>query len=111
LLIDQTNVDQQISISNVNVDSNRQVYEQCQSNLNSNELIWLQFYVEQLDQIKKITKYLTKIYRHLREDSILIGVLPSSTVGRCFVRMKDDEKFRPIIIDGIEYPHDLKLKK
>ncbi|CAF4576530.1 unnamed protein product, partial [Didymodactylos carnosus] len=88
LLIDQTNVnnDQQILIPNLNVDSNRHVYEQCQSNLSSTELIWLQFY-------------------------ILIGILPSSTVGRCFVRMKDNEKFRPIIIDGIEYPHDLKLKK
>jgi hypothetical protein len=62
--------------------------------------------------LNKITKYIKKIYQNLREDSIIIGILSGEDqFGRCFVRIKDDEKLTPLIIDGKEYPYDLKLVK
>jgi hypothetical protein len=54
-----------------------------------------------------------KIYQNLREDSIIIGIFSGeeNQFGRCFIRIKDDEKLTPLIIDGNEYPYDLKLLK
>ena len=60
----------------------------------------------------KIIKYLRKLYKILREDSIIIGILSGQDYfGRCFVKIKDDEKLTPLIIEGKEYPYDLKLVK
>jgi len=96
--------------------NNRQAFKLCKEHVNDYEFIWLQFYIDKQEeeegqQLKKITKYLFKLYKQLRENSILIGLLPGAPLGRCFIRMKDDEKFQPIVIDGTQYPCDLKLKK
>ena len=31
--------------------------------------------------------------------------------SRCFIRLKDEEKCLPLVIDEQEYPYDLKLTK
>ncbi|CAF2901974.1 unnamed protein product [Rotaria sp. Silwood2] len=84
--------------------------------LATHEFLWLQFYVSPLNDddqsLIKITKYIKKLYKSLREDSILIGILSGhDSFGRCFVKIKDDEKLTPLVIDGKEYPYDLKLVK
>lgn len=104
----------QTSLPTIEVNSNRQVFKTCIDKLSTNEFIWLQFYVSLNDEqsFTKITKYVKKIYKSLREDSILIGIFAGEdNFGQCFIRIKDDEKLSPLIIDGKEYPYDLKLVK
>ena len=97
------------------MDSNRQAYKTCIEQIPSKEFIWLQFYLSHSNDdqtMMKINKYMKKIYHNLREDSIIIGILSGEDrFGRCFIRIKDEARLTPIIIDGIEYPHDLKLVK
>jgi len=94
------------------VDSNRQAFKTCIEQLPQYEFIWLQFYLSSINDFNKTTKYIKKLYQNLREDSILIGILSGENqFGRCFIRIKDDEKLIPLIIDGKEYPYDLKLIK
>ncbi len=117
MLIEQNLNDKNYSLSTIKVDSNRQVYKKCLENLSEHELIWLQFYAgddddDDHESLNKINKYVKKIYDNLRQDSMVIGILSGNDqLGRCFIRIKDDEKFNPLIIDGKEYPYDLKLRK
>ncbi|CAF2119965.1 unnamed protein product [Rotaria magnacalcarata] len=114
LVIDQALNNTKISLPTMKVNSNRQVFKTSIEKLSTHEFLWLQFYVSLNDDqsFAKITKYIKKIYKSLREDSILIGIFSDQDdFGRCFVRIKDDEKLSPLIINGKEYPYDLKLVK
>ena len=115
LIIEQTSNSVTTSLSTTKVDSNRQAFKTCIEQLPKNEFIWVQFYLSSLNNdqsLIKITKYMKKCYQSLREDSILIGILSDQNqFGRCFIRIKDDEKLTPLIINGKEYPYDLKLIK
>ncbi|CAF3351808.1 unnamed protein product [Rotaria sp. Silwood1] len=116
LIIEQTSNNIKTSLPTIEVDSNRQVFKTCNEQLATHELLWLQFYISELNNneqsLIKITKYVKKLYKSLREDSILIGILSGQdSFARCFVKIKDDEKLTPLVIDGKEYPYDLKLVK
>ncbi|CAF3942904.1 unnamed protein product [Adineta steineri] len=117
LIIEQTVNTVRTSLPTTEVDSNRQAFKTCMKQIPTNEFLWLQFYCSSLNDdeqsLVKISKYIKKLYRSLREDSIIIGVLSGQQdhFGRCFIRIKDEEKYIPLIIDGQEYPHDLKLIK
>ncbi len=113
LLIEQLSTTKKSSLPTIEVHSNRQVFKTCIEQLSTHEFIWLQFYLSDHDQaLNKINKYIKKIYQNLREDSIVIGIFSGENqFGRCFIRIKDDEKLTPLIIDGNEYPYDLKLGK
>jgi hypothetical protein len=115
LIIEQTINQKKTSLSTIEVNSNRQAFKTCSEELSKHEFIWLQFYLSSIhdeQSFNKIIKYLKKLYQNLREDSILIGILSGQDhFGRCFIRIKDDEKLTPLIINGKEYPYDLKLIK
>jgi len=115
LIVEQKLNEKPISLPTIHVESNRQVYKTCVENLSQHDFIWLQFYSED-DQhqssLKKINKYLSKIYENLREDSIVIGIFSGNdSFSRSFIRIKDQDRFLPLTIDGKEYPYDLKLIK
>ena len=106
------------SFPTVEVHSNRQTFKTCLEQLSTHEFLWLQFYLSSNDDedddqsMNKINKYVKKLYDQIREDSIVIGIFNGKDqFSRCFIRLKDEEKFLPLIIDGKEYPHDLKLTK
>ncbi len=117
MLIEQISNNKKFSLPTIEVQSNRQVFKTCIEQLSTHEFLWLQFYLSSVDDdnstLNKINKYMKKIYQNLREDSILIGILfgEENQFSRCFIRIKDDEKLTPLIIDGNEYPYDLKLVK
>jgi hypothetical protein len=117
LIIEQSVNNLRTSLPTIEVDSNRQAFKKCLEELPTHEFVWLQFYVSSLNDddqsLIKLTKYLKKLYRSLREDSIVIGILSGQEdhFSRCFIKIKDDEKLIPFIIDGKQYPHDLKLVK
>lgn len=84
----------------------------CLEEIEQREFLWLQLYFDEDMKLNKLNKYFHQIYSKLREDSILIGILTSEeNFSRCFIRIKDEEKFLPLIIDGKEFPFDLKLVK
>jgi hypothetical protein len=113
LIIEQTSACTKTSLPTIEVESNRQAFKTSVEQIPSKEFIWIQFYLSLSDDdqsLGKISKYIKKIYQNLREDSILIGVLSGQDpFGRCFIRVKDDAKLTPLVIEGKEYPYDLKL--
>ena len=131
MIIDREAKTERISLPTIEVDSNRRALKMCIEQLATQEFVWLQLYVPSLDDhndddddgdgdgkscqdssLMKISKYLGKLYQSLREDSILIGIMSDQAdMARCFVRIKDDARLSPLIIDGKEFPHDLKLVK
>ncbi|UJR24848.1 hypothetical protein I4U23_006217 [Adineta vaga] len=117
LIIEQTVTNDTISLRTMKVSSNREALQTGLEQLPNHEFLWIQFYLpsdnDEDQSLMKICKYTKQLYQSLREDSIMIGIFtsPDDIFGRCFVRFKDDEKFTPLVINGQEYPHDLKLVK
>ena len=116
LIIEQIPDEKISSFPSIEVNSNRQAFKTCLEHLSTHEFLWLQFYLSSNDDdeqsMVKITKYLKKLYEEIREDSIVIGIFNGKDqFSRCFIRFKDEEKFLPLMIDGKEYPFDLKLTK
>ena len=118
-MIEHISNQKKISLPTIEVNSNRQAFKTCIEQLATHEFVWLQFYLSSEDDddddqmLNKLNKYVKKIYQNLREDSIMIGIFSGEKdrFSRCFVRIKDEEKLTPLIIDGNEYPYDLKLVK
>ena len=117
VIIDQNSSAHRVSLPTLEVDSNRQALKSCLEQISTHELIWLQLnFAPSSDrerELSKLKKYLRRFYQALREDSIVLGMIASDEekFARCFVRIKDEEKFLPLIIDGQEYPFNLKLTK
>ena len=117
MIIDQGSTTDRVSLPTVEVESNRQALKACREQISTHELIWLQLHFSSSEdreqELSKLKKYLRKFYQQLREDSLVLGMIVSEEekFGRCFVRIKDEENFLPLLIDGQEYPYNLKLTK
>lgn len=115
LIVEQSSSTDRISLPTIEVESNRQAMKTCLEQIDEREFLWLQLYFSSFDEqpkLKKLSKYFQEIDEKLREDSILIGILSAEEdFARCFVRIKDEEKFLPLVIEGKEYPFNLKLIK
>ncbi|KAI0988401.1 hypothetical protein GJ496_003249 [Pomphorhynchus laevis] len=100
------------SINYVKCESNQRAVNHAIPSISTHDFIFCQFYVCDIPREKKILKisrYIQRIYDSSPENAFIsILFTGQQNLGRVYVTTKCEESIKPLVINGLELPHNFR---